>query len=74
MCCEREQKVEHEVTRELKGSIMSAGERYRQYAVKCVRLAQQTKNSADKALLLQMAETWRRLAERAEGQEPDSDG
>ena len=54
--------------------MMSVGERYRQYAAKCVWLAQRTNNSADKALLLQMAEAWRRLAEQAAAREPGSDG
>ena len=53
---------------------MSVGERYGQYAAKCVWLAQRTNNSADKALLLQMAEAWRRLAEQAAAREPGSDG
>lgn len=41
-------------------------EQYRRYAAECVRVAQETTNAADKAMLLQMAETWRRLADRAE--------
>jgi hypothetical protein len=47
----------------------SRAEQYRRYAAECVRVAQETKNSADKALLLQMAETWRRMADKAEGEE-----
>jgi hypothetical protein len=38
---------------------------YRRYAAECIRVAQQTENQRDKLVLLQMAETWRRLAERA---------
>jgi len=44
---------------------MASNERYRHYAAECVRVAQQTTNPIDKALLLQMAESWLRLAERA---------
>jgi hypothetical protein len=31
-------------------------------------------NPADKAMLLQMAETWRRLAEKIERESPDNSG
>ena len=48
------------------GSVMSRADEYRDYAARCVRLAQKTENQADKAVLLQMAETWRRLAEKIE--------
>jgi hypothetical protein len=41
-------------------------ERYERYASECVRLAQQAATASEKALLLQMAETWRRLARREE--------
>jgi hypothetical protein len=40
--------------------------RYRHYASECFRLAQLAPTSPEKDLLLQMAETWRRLAEQAE--------
>jgi hypothetical protein len=50
---------------------MSRADEYRDYAARCVRLAQKTENPADKAMLLQMAETWRRLAERI-AQEPSN--
>jgi hypothetical protein len=40
--------------------------RCRHYASECLRLAQLAPNSQKKDLLLQMAETWRRLAEQAE--------
>ena len=49
-----------------------AGRRIQDYAARCVRLAQKTENQADKAVLLQMAETWRRLAEKIE--QSSSDG
>ena len=41
-------------------------ERYRCYPADCLKLGRSAANDADKALLLQMAETWRQLAERAE--------
>jgi hypothetical protein len=47
---------------------MEPAERYRRYALKCLRLAQLITRDADRALLLQMAEAWRHLAERAEAQ------
>jgi hypothetical protein len=45
---------------------MDSVERYRRYAFKCLMLAQWKSRDADKAALLQMAESWRQLAERAE--------
>src|SRR5260370_15446821 len=45
---------------------MSWAERYRGYAAECVRLAQHLPDPADKALLVEMAENWIRMAERAE--------
>jgi hypothetical protein len=45
---------------------MNLIERYRCYAADCLKVGRSAANDADKALLLQMAETWRRLAERAE--------
>jgi len=53
---------------------MAKADEYRRYASECVRLAQHTSGTAEKALLLQMAETWRRLAERADARKPDDDG
>jgi hypothetical protein len=48
--------------------------RYRHYASECFRLAQLAPTSQEKDLLLQMAETWRRLAEQAESSRtPDPD-
>jgi hypothetical protein len=49
-----------------KGLIAAFTHSNQDYAARCVRLAQRTENPADKAMLLQMAETWRRLAERIE--------
>jgi hypothetical protein len=48
-----------------------AVDRYRQFAEKCVRVAQQTSNPNDKALLLEMAEVWRRLADKAEREDAE---
>jgi hypothetical protein len=45
---------------------MNWAERYRGFAANCVRLAQQSTNPADKALLVEMAENWIRMAERAD--------
>jgi hypothetical protein len=39
---------------------------YRRYAAECVRLAQQVSAPDDKARLLDMAETYRELADRSE--------
>jgi len=45
---------------------MNSVERYRRYAAECLALAQPTRNNGEKTLLLEMAETWRHLAELAE--------
>lgn len=45
---------------------MSRAEQYRHYAAECIRLAQQSHDPSEKDTLLRMAETWRRLAERAD--------
>jgi len=45
---------------------MSRAEEYRRYAAECVRVAQQIHNPRDKAMLLDMAEKWRALADKAE--------
>lgn len=39
---------------------------YRRYAAECVRLAQRVEDPMDKARLLDMAETFRELADRSE--------
>lgn len=41
-------------------------ERYREYAAECLRLAQQTADTGQRARLLEMADAWQRLAEAAE--------
>jgi hypothetical protein len=43
---------------------MGKAEQYRHYAAECVRVAQHCSDTAEKEMLLRMAETWRRLAER----------
>jgi hypothetical protein len=48
------------------GSRMKSFERYRRYAIDCLKMAQAAADDADKARLLQMAETWRHLAQLAE--------
>lgn len=50
---------------------MSLTEEYRGYAAECVRLAMVRENADDKALLLQMAEQWRELAERLKKEPPE---
>jgi len=42
------------------------GEKYKQYADECLRIAQLATDSSQKARLLAMAQAWRRLAEQAE--------
>jgi hypothetical protein len=49
---------------------MSRAEEYRRYAAECIRVAQETADPNDKALLLEMAQKWRELAERAERRQP----
>jgi hypothetical protein len=53
--------------------MMSWTDRYRSYAAECVRLARQSTNPIDKALLLEMADSWIRRAERAQGRAHVSD-
>jgi hypothetical protein len=48
-------------------------EAYRRYAAECVRLAQIISNPTEKSVLLQMAETWRRLASETESRNPSTD-
>ena len=45
---------------------MTRAQEYRQLAADCLRVAQQIKNPNEKAVLLQMAQKWRSLAEREE--------
>jgi hypothetical protein len=52
---------------------MSAAETYRQHAADCVRLAQSVSGPEDKALLMEMAAMWLRLADRAEARDKEPD-
>ena len=52
---------------------MNSIERYRRYAADCLKMVQSTTNDGDKARLLQMAETWRHLAELAEAAARDDE-
>ena len=56
-----------------KGGVMSLADRYRQFATDCVRAAHDSSDPGDRALLLEMAEAWRQLAERA-GKAGDDEG
>jgi hypothetical protein len=51
---------------ELAAGHMRLADQYKRRAAECVRMAERTDNADDKALLLQMAQTWMRLAEKAE--------
>jgi hypothetical protein len=53
--------------------MMNPAERYRMLATHCIRLARHTANASDKALLLQLAQSWVHLAERARAQEDADD-
>jgi hypothetical protein len=46
-------------------------ERYRQNAAECLALAQQVTDAGQKDRLLQMAQAWNDLADRAEGEKKD---
>jgi hypothetical protein len=50
---------------------MNLADQYKRRAAECVRIAEQTDNADDKSLLLQMAQTWLRLAEKAEDRPDD---
>ena len=45
---------------------MLRADEYRRYAAECLRIAQQAFDPAEKARLVDMAEKWRELAEKAE--------
>jgi hypothetical protein len=49
-----------------------AGDRYRNYAAECLRVAQATTDAGSRARLLEMAEAWRKLAENAEAKSTKS--
>ena len=48
---------------------MSRAEEYRRFAAECLRVAHDSKNPKDKALMLVMAQKWRELADKAEKEE-----
>ena len=45
---------------------MELADQYKRRAAECVRMAERTDDAGDRALLMQMAQTWMRLAEKAE--------
>ena len=45
---------------------MSRVDEYRRYAAECLRIAQETSDPEPKARLLNMAQKWRELGEKAE--------
>lgn len=45
---------------------MARAEDYRRYAAECLRVAQQLTDPTDKAKLVQMAQKWRELAQKAD--------
>jgi len=45
---------------------MGLSDEYKRRAAECVRMAERTDSAQDKAMLMQMAQTWMRLAEKAE--------
>ncbi len=49
--------------------MMSRAHEYRRHAAECVRVARLINNPGDKAMLLDMAQKWRSLAEREEARE-----
>lgn len=51
---------------------MNRAGQYRRYAAECLRLATSTDDVREKAALLEMAEQWRQLAERAEMKEREA--
>jgi hypothetical protein len=44
---------------------MGSPDEYREYAARCLALAQKAESAEDRARLLQMAEAWRALADKA---------
>jgi hypothetical protein len=45
---------------------MGLSDQYKRRAAECIRMAERTHNAEDKVRLLQMAQTWMHLAEKAE--------
>jgi hypothetical protein len=59
----------HVTSREHAGSAVPTYKEYQERAAECLRLAQSTNDPTNKALLLEMAQTWVRLAEQAQREE-----
>jgi len=49
---------------------MTKTDEYRRYAAECLELAKITDNPTNKAVLLQMAQTWSRLANENDRRDP----
>jgi hypothetical protein len=47
-------------------AFMDLADQYKRRAAECIRMAERTDHAEDKALFLQMAQTWMRLAEKVE--------
>ncbi len=45
---------------------MARAEEYRRYAIVCLRVAHQAADAHEKTLLLEMAQRWRELPEKAQ--------
>jgi len=54
-----------------RGACMARGDHYENLATQCLRIARDTANATHKALLLEMALTWIRLAELARESDVD---
>jgi hypothetical protein len=52
---------------------MASTDDYKRLAGECLRIARESQNPNDRAMLLRMAETWIRLAERAAERDSDAD-
>ncbi len=50
---------------------MASADDYRRHAAECIRLARNIESQRDKALLLAMADAWRRLAKQVEDRNPE---
>jgi hypothetical protein len=55
------------------GRSMIAADTYRRYAAECVSMSQRHENTDDKAMFIQMATVWLRLAQFTEGNEGTDD-
>jgi hypothetical protein len=55
------------------GRAMTAADTYRRYAAECLRMSRQRENLSDKAMFVQMATMWQRLAELSDRNEGADD-